>query len=211
MGSPGRWDAGQQGVQAGDPAVAAQQEIAARHWQAARALAHDLMEGELAGTGQVWGVVLEPGERFISDVQCDYARYYGTQVEYRHSNGFFFGPLPFVVLALGANAIGNASRRSAAQRAAMTQWREFQQVRVIVTDRRLLCQRADGVWLSFYYRGAHALYPEAGNWSLVLDYPETSPVRFGGWGAPIAAVAAVWALYGKDGLRDHPGLAPLRG
>lgn len=204
MGSPGVWDNA-------DPVIAAQQEIAERHWQAARSLAHDLVEGELADTGQVWGVVLEPGERFLSDVQADYARYYSTGVSYTHRSGFFFGPVPFVLLAAGINAASNAAARSAAQRAAQTQWREFQQVRVIVTDRRLLCQRADGQWLSFYYSAATALYPEPAVWSLVMDFPETSPLRLGGWGAPVAAVAAVWSVYGADGLRDHPGLAPLRG
>ncbi|HSZ41727.1 MAG TPA: hypothetical protein VK817_17355 [Trebonia sp.] len=194
---------------------AAQREIAAReaaetHWQIARSLAHDLMEGELADTGQVWGVVLEPGERFLSDVRCDYSRYFGSNAAYTHVSGLYIGSAPFVALGMGLTAVGNAARRSAAEAAARTQWRDYQQVRVIVTDRRSMCQLVDGRWLSFYYRCASAVYPEPGIWSLVMDFPDTSPVRLGGFGSPIACVAAIWAIYGAEGLRDHPGLQPLR-
>lgn len=97
--------------------IAASREVAGRHWQVARSLAHDLMEGELPDTGKVWGVVLED---------------------------------------------------------------------------------------------AVAVYPEPAVWSLVMDFPDGSPVRLGGMGSPIACVAAVWAVHGADGLRDHPGLEPLR-
>lgn len=188
----------------------AQRETAGRHWHIARSLAHDLMEGELQDTGKVWGVVLEDGERFLSDVQCDYSRYYGTDATYTHVSGLYIGSMPFMALGYGLTALGNASRRAAAEAAARTQWRERQRARVLVTDRRLLCQLANGRWLSFYYRGAAAIYPEPAVWSLVMDFPDTVPVRLGGFGSPIASVAAVWATYGKDGLREHPGLQPLR-
>jgi hypothetical protein len=193
-----------------DEALAAQQEIADRHWQVARTLAHDLMEGEFRGTGKVWGVVLEDGEQFISDVQADYARYHGTDVGYTHLNGLFLGSVPFTALGYGFTAIGNASRRATAEAVARTRWREYQPVRLIITDRRLLCQVVGGRWLSFHYRGAAAIYPEPAVWSLVIDFPDSAPIRVGGMGSPIASVAAVWAVYGPDGLRDHPGLAPLR-
>lgn len=192
-------------------ALAAQKEIADRHWQIARSLAHDLLEGELQDTGKVWGVVLEDGERFVSDVQADYARYYGGNATYTHVSGVYLGSVPFMALGYGLTAMSNAARRSAAQNAARTQWREQQRVRVIITDRRLLCLVAGGRWLSFWYKGAAAIYPEPANWSLVMDFPDTVPLRLGGLGSPIAAVAAVWAIYGEEGLRDHPGLAPLRG
>lgn len=190
--------------------IAASREVAGRHWQVARSLAHDLMEGELPDTGKVWGVVLEDGERFLSDVQADYSRYFGTNTAYTHVSGLYLGSLPFVALGYGLTALGNASRRAAAEATARTQWRDHQRVRVIVTDRRLLCQLRDGRWLSFRYRDAVAVYPEPAVWSLVMDFPDGSPVRLGGMGSPIACVAAVWAVHGADGLRDHPGLEPLR-
>ena len=193
-----------------DEELAAQQEIADRHWQVARTLAHDLMEGEFRGTGKLWGVILEDGEQFISDVQADYARYYDAGVNYTHVSGLFLGSVPLMALGYGLPAIGNASRRATAEAVVQTQWREYQPVRLIITDRRLLCQLAGGRWLSFYYRGAAAIYPEPAVWSLVMDFPDSAPVRVGGMGSPIASVAAVWAVYGADGLREHPGLAPLR-
>jgi hypothetical protein len=179
------------------------------YWQAARSLARELASGRVSDVEKVWGVVFNDGERIMADVQAGYARYYGTQAAYTHVSGIYFGDPTFTALAYGFTALGNASRRTAAQQAARTQWREFQRVRVLVTDQRLLCQLADGRWLSFYYQAATAIYPEPENWSLVIDFPETAPLRLDGLGIPLAAVATVWAVDGPDGVRTHPALANL--
>jgi hypothetical protein len=74
----------------------------------------------------------------------------------------------------------------------------------------LICELAHGRWLSFYYGAATAIHPEPANWSLVLDFRDAVPLRLTGLGAPIAAVAAVWAIHGVDGLEHDPRLEPLR-
>lgn len=56
---------------------------------------------------------------------------------------------------------------------------------------------------------ASAVYPEPDTWSLVLDFPHTFPVQLTGYESLSVAAAVVWAVYGKNGLGEHPGMAPL--
>lgn len=190
-------------------AAAARVKEADKCWIGAVALAHSLAAGHVPDIEKVWGVVLRDGERIMADAPAEYSRYYRTDDTYTHVSGFYYGPMGFMALGYGLTALGNASRRRAARAAAQTQWREFQGVRVLVTSDRLLCLMADGRWLSFYYSRATAVYPEAENWSLVMDFPDTVPIRLGGFGSPLAAVAAVWAVHGRQGVKTHPGLARL--
>lgn len=115
-----------------------------------------------------------------------------------------------MALGYGLTALGNSSRRNAAQLAAAQCWREIQTARALITDRRLICQ-IGGRWLSFYFSAVTAYYPEPANWSLVLDFDATSPLRVGGANAPLAAVVAVWAIQGRAAVRQHPALASLTG
>lgn len=194
----------------GERAVVARQDEAQSYWDGAKDLTRMLAVDQVPTAGAVWGVVLQQGEQMIIDAPADYARYYGTDSVYQHTSGFFFGSTSFVVAAYGANALANASRRRSAEQAAQTQWREIQQARVIVTDQRVLCQRADGRWLSFWYGGATAVYPEPENWNIVFDFPDTEPLMLHGPAAPYACVAAVYGIYGSDGVLNHPGLERLR-
>lgn len=178
-------------------------------WQEAVALARSLAAGHAPGIAKVWGVILRDSERIMADVPAEYSRYYRTDGTYTHVSGFYYGGASFMALGYGLMALGNASRRRAAIAAARAQWREFQRVQVLVTTDRLLCQMADGQWLSFYYRAATAVYPEPANWSLVMDFANAAPLRLGGTGSPLAAVAAVWAVHGPEGVKAHPGLARL--
>ncbi|OUD87383.1 hypothetical protein BC477_05260 [Clavibacter michiganensis subsp. michiganensis] len=109
---------------------------------------------------------------------------------------------------MAAAAIGNASRRSAAEAQAAERWRELQPVRLVISDRRLLCQ-VGGRWLAFWYAGMTAVYPEVREWALVCQFPDVEPLRLRGVDAPIAAVITVLGTQGLDALRDHPSLQPL--
>lgn len=180
-------------------------------WKAARYLAGELANDRIPHNLQVWGVVIHPSENVLADLPADYARFYGMNVSYAHSSAVFLGRASFMALGYGLNAMGNSSRRKAAERHAQTQWREIQRVRVIVTDQRLICHREDGRWLSFYYGSATAIYPEPENWNLVIDFHETEPLMIRGPAAPTACAAAIWATHGADGVMGHPGLARLHG
>lgn len=175
----------------------------------ARALAGRLSQGRTPAPIEVWGIVLEPGEELHLQISCDYARFYGLSGQYVHTSGFFWGQPAFVLAGLGVTAMANRSRRQAAEAASRQQWREMQRTSAFFTNRRILIQ-VGGRWLSFYYSGVTACYPEPENRSVVLDFPDTQPLLIGGPEAPLAAAYLVWALYGERGLASHPALQGLR-
>lgn len=178
-------------------------------WSAAITLRNTLLQREVPPAVQVWEVVPERDEVFFFDVVMGYERYYGQNVTYGRSGGFFFGHPAFVVAGLVASGIGNAARRHSAQAQAQTQWREGQQARVLVTNRRLICL-VGGEWVSFYYSAMTAVYPEVRDWALVCEFSGiTSPLRLSGPNAPLAAVMTVFATHGLDALAQHPSLQTL--
>ncbi len=116
--------------------------------------------------------------------------------------------LPFVAAGYALTALGNHSRRQAAL-ASVPRWPEFAPASVIVTDSRLMCE-VHGRWVSFYPTAAAAIYPDPADWSVVLAFDGTEPLRLSGLGGPALDIAVVWMIYGRRGLVEHPGLAPLR-
>ncbi|GAA4842617.1 hypothetical protein GCM10023221_20800 [Luteimicrobium xylanilyticum] len=189
--------------------AAAQVEGASRRaWDEARALRAALLRHEPPPTMQVWDVVPYDGEVFFCDVPAGYARFYGTDVTYTQTSGFFFGRPSFVLAGLAATAIGNAASRNAARRAAQKQWREHTICRLVVSNRRLLTQ-IGGRWLSFHYAGMTAIYPEPAGWALVCQFSDAEPLMLSGHHAPFAAVMTMFMTHGEDALLGHPALAPL--
>ncbi|MDN3310350.1 hypothetical protein QWJ90_05370 [Microbacterium oryzae] len=185
----------------------AQQELA--RWEAARALRSTLLRRQVPATMPVWHVVPEGDEVFFFELEADYERYYGQDVTYTSAGGVFAGRPAFVLAGLAASAVVTASRRSAANAAAAEQWREWEHVRVLVSNRRLVCL-VRGQWMSFHYGAMTAIYPEVSSWTLVTEFGGTiAPLRLRGADVPLAAVMTVFAAYGEDGLARHPGLAPL--
>jgi hypothetical protein len=178
-------------------------------WHEARVLATRLREGAELPTLSFWGVILEPGETAHLDLTGHYARYYSTTGTYTHVSGYYRGSAGFVAGNLLADSLGNAMRRKEAARLAQAQWREWQQVRVIVTDRRLHCS-VNGTWLRFDFSAVKAFYPEPAKGNVVFDYNGTSPLMLTGPAAPLVAVYATWRLHGTAAIDQHPGLAALR-
>lgn len=177
---------------------------------AAAELARHLLENSWRPMAPDWNVVLQPDEKAITRGVAHYARFYGMNVSYSQSSGFFMGRPSFVAVGLAATAIGNATRRRQAEAMAQSQWREQQIVQTLVTTHRILCQRSDGAWLSFYFSGVTNIDADAGTGTLILQFPDAEPLMLGGPGGLFAAVVAVWALHGYEGLRGYPGLQLLR-
>lgn len=156
----------------------------------------------------VWDVMLESDETVLMDVPLVYARWYGTDASYTHSSVVAAGRTSFVAGALIGNAVGNAVRRSNAVAAARTMWREHQTVRTLVTDRRIMC-RTSSSWLSFWYGGVNASYPDPLGATLILEFHDAAPLRLHGYDAAAAGVFATASLRGRESLRGHPALAAL--
>ena len=153
-----------------------------KSWDHARALAISLLSDDPGGRFRPWDVVLDPGEAAVVDCPAGYARFYGTTVSYTQSS----------------------------ERLAADQWREHQQVRCLVTEQRILLQRADYQWLSFYFSAIVSMHPFPAEGLFFAEFEDTSPLRLEGAAAVIASVVTVWYRFGATGLRDHPGLQCLR-
>lgn len=177
-------------------------------WNNARMTASSLTRGERLTKIDLSWLVLQDGEEAYVDTAATYSRYYGGDGTYMHVNGLFLGSASFVTAGLATTVLANKMQRDAARADAIQRWRELQSVRLIVTNYRILCY-ANGRWLSFYYGGVVAFYPEPLAWSLVLEFSDTEPLRLMGHAAPTVCAFAVWALSGPHGLRGHPAMSCL--
>ena len=178
-------------------------------WSHAEHLLGDLLRRQTPATIRVWDLIPNQGEVFFSDASATYARYYGRDVSYSRSSTFAFGHPAFVLAALGASAIGNASRRSRAESIAREQWREHQSVRLVVSNQRLICQ-VGGQWLSFYYSAITAMYPEVEQWTLICQFDSAPPIMLHGEYIPAASVITTLMTHGLEALEEHPSLQRLR-
>ena len=181
----------------------------ANAWTAASGVRQLLMKREVPPAITVWEVVPNAGELMFFDVRADYARYYGTDVSYSQSSGFFFGHPAFVIAGLAATTIGNIARRSAAQTAAHATWREWQPVRVLISNQRIMCH-AGGQWLSFYYSAMTAVYPEAEKWTIICEFGgKAEPLMLSGDSAALISTMTVLMTHGVEAVEAHPSLQRL--
>ena len=181
-----------------------------RSWDHARAVARDFMTDDPCSAFKPWDVLLDQDEAAFIDCPAGYSRFYGTTVSYTQAESAFFGSPAFVLAGMSATAISNSANRRAAQRLAADQWREHQQVRCLITEHRILLQRSDFQWLSFYFSGMVSVHPLPADGLFFAEFSDTSPLRLEGPAAVLASVVAVWKRFGTTGLRDHPGLEHLR-
>ena len=178
-------------------------------WAEAQRLRGALLRREVPATITVWDIVPDSGEVFFYDTQADYERYYGQDVTYSTGGGLFIGHPAFVLAGVVGSAIGNAARRNAAIAQAAAQWRERERVRLIVSNRRLICL-VRGQWLSFYYSHVTAVYPEVSDWTLVCQFGGgVAPLRLQGVNAPLAALLTIFGTHGLDAVGAHPSLQAL--
>ncbi len=150
---------------------------------------------------------LQPGEVNYGQGVLNYSRFYGMNVRYNQSNSFWFGSAGFVAAGMAFDAIGNASARNRAQAMAAAQWRDHAQVRMMLTDRRLLCDYRNK-WLNFWHEGIVEFACDLRLWSFVLRYEVGEPLMLHGPAAPWFAVAVARIAYGRQGLQ-LPAFGPL--
>ncbi|GAA0966314.1 hypothetical protein [Frigoribacterium faeni] len=178
-------------------------------WAEARRLRQALLAHQVPQSITVWEVVPQAGEVFFYSVEAEYERFYGQTVSYGGGGRFFFGHPAFVLAGLAVSTLSNASARRAAEAQARDQWREHQHIRLVVSNQRLICL-AGGQWLSFPYSAMTAVYPEVGDWALVMEFDGiTSPLRLRGVDAPLAAVMTLFGTHGLDAVAQHPSLQLL--
>ncbi len=202
------WRRGRGHYTTAEAAQVQRERTSAQAWAHARALQGSLARREVPQAINIWDVVANRGEVFFLDVPADYARHYGMDVTYSQTSAFYFGRPAFVLAGLGATALSNRARRTAAAQQAAAQWRDRQPCRLVVSNQRLLCQ-VGGRWLSFPFPAVTAVYPEISDWTLITQYDSTSPLLLSGVHVPAAALLTVLATHGVEAVSAHPSLRSL--
>ncbi|GAA1219173.1 hypothetical protein GCM10009665_06510 [Kitasatospora nipponensis] len=160
--------------------------------QAASALAAHLRNGGQLAPVEVVDVPLADGEAALADVSCWAARFYGTDIVYPRSAGYFENHPTF-----GRQWVPNphdARRRREAEAAAEPQWRDHTPARLVLTTAGLRLRPSDSPdWLPFDHCLLTGL--TAGPGDLVLSYSVCAPLL-------VAGPAASWLGVAIEHLRQ---------
>lgn len=183
-------------------------EASRREWDLAVDWTRWLLAGNHPQPITMWGLVLDPGETVYLQTTAKYSRLYGGDGSYTASGGFYLGSPGFVLGMMALNGAVNASRRANARRDMQLLWRDLQDVAVIGTNYRLICNVQGHGWLSFYFNAVSEFYPEPAKWMVTFAFQNSEPLRLEGLTAPTLAVFSAWCVLG-DRWPDDPGLAPL--
>ncbi|MFD4681366.1 hypothetical protein [Streptomyces sp. NPDC058461] len=127
-------------------------------------------------------VVLRGGESQFTDIVVGCHAYYGTSVEYSSGYAVQGGPL-FTVFGIVTGEMHNARTRREAEKMAALQWRWEGDVRVVLTDQRLI---------GFFGTGAEeypmqrlvAVTPSPDGRAVSLSFDRLTPLLFSGDWAP---------------------------
>jgi len=177
------------------------QEELARGWHSAQELFRSLQSGQpLSPLPYASGLLLQADELEYAAADAEFCRFYGLDGgSYVHSTLLMGGP--FMMAATGiASAVGNRSRRTAAEVQAMPQWRYGGRTRAVLTSTRLLIS-SEGQWLSFYHGAILELQPHPATSSMFMAFEGTSPLSLRGPWIPYLSVALFYLLHGRTDPR----------
>ncbi|MEW1674903.1 hypothetical protein AB0O47_16880 [Streptomyces noursei] len=155
--------------------------------QAASALTLHLQGGGRLVPIQVNGLALAAGEVAFADVTCSAARFYGTDVDYPTSTGYFENH-PTFGRRWVTNSRLDARRQQEAEDAALPQWRDHTAARVVLTSAGVRLLPVDArEWMPFDHAllTGVAVEPPA----VVLSYSTCAPLLLTGPAAPWLGVA----------------------
>ncbi|MYU02184.1 hypothetical protein GTY74_34155 [Streptomyces sp. SID8350] len=155
--------------------------------QSASALSQHLHDGGGLAPVPVTGLALAAGEIAFADVPCTAARFYGTDIDYPTSTGYFEHHPTF-----GRRWVSNrrldARRRQEAEDAALPQWRDHTAARVVLTSAGVrLLPRGAREWMPFDHALLTGVTDEPA--TVVLSYSACAPLLLSGPAAPWLGVA----------------------
>ena len=177
----------------------------ARGWQSAQALYQSLEAGHpLHPADHGSGLILGGDEREYAATECESYRFYGLDnAGYAQSTLVMGGP--FMMAATGiASAMGNRSRRNAAELQAMPQWRYGGPTRAVLTSARLLIL-SEGQWVSFYLASIREMQPDPAHYSLAMTFEGCPPLALRGPWMPYMSLALFYLLHGRADPRAIAG------
>jgi hypothetical protein len=180
----------------------------AQWWDYAQQIARTLWAGIPLPSINVYGPVLDAGERAYLSSEATYSRYTAGNASYHPVNFVVLGRLAVTAAALAVQGAVNHRRKTAARRAAAPAWRGGREVHVVLTNERLLANTTSG-WTAFWHTTIREFYVDLQYWTMTVGFGhQYSPVSFTGPCVPAISVVTAQRLYGDQWSAD-PRLTPL--
>lgn len=154
------------------------------------------------------GLVLQPGEGFLFQVDATHARLYGLDGSYERTGTFVFGSLGLIGASLATTALVNSSRKNRAALNTIPVWRDQQPCSVAVTTERLMVGLRGVGFQSFGYRAVQEFHADPDNWAVVLGFPDVVPLRLSGPSSAYLGVFLARQLYPEQ-WQQHPLIGRL--
>lgn len=169
-----------------------------QEWCAAVDLAHRVAAGHGLSTLPS-SALLDQGEVLNADLPANGWRFHPISVTYESPSIIGLGgPLTFGIVAASSAAARRRSRREAEALAA-PQWRPLGELRILVTDRRLLVWH-EGAWASVWYNAIRELHPDIDAARLDMTFDEDPPYCLAGPWVPYLTVIVTTVLAQHRGI-----------
>lgn len=185
-------------------------------WDYAHGCAQALLHGLPPPEHAVYGPLLEPGEVVRLYAPATYSRLQPGRTRYRPAAAPIVAYNPIMMLgSYAAQSIINSRLERRAARDQELDWRLQRPTTVLTTSDRIMCERPDGAWISFWYQDFSDYHPDLATRTLTIAFTEgqCAPLRLTGPATPAITLWSAIAAYGshwKDDPRLDALLTPLR-
>ena len=180
-------------------------------WDYAHGCATALTQGHEPPAHPVHGLILEPGERVRTHAPAVYSRLQRGPAADRGGRAPIMAYNPTLMLGtMAVQALADRRRNRQDAQQAQPEWRMTRPASVITTTERIMCNRPDGGWLSFWYQDLAEHHIDLPQRTLVMAFhhQQCAPVRLQGPATPAIALWSAVQVYG-DAWKTDPRLTAL--
>ena len=180
-------------------------------WDYAHGCATALTQGREPPAHPVHGLILEPGEWVRTHAPAVYSRLQRGPAADRGARAPIMAYNPTLMLGtMAVQALAERRRNRHDAQQAQPEWRMTRPASVITTTERIMCNRPDGGWLSFWYQDLTEHHIDLPRRTLVLAFhhQQCAPVRLQGPATPAIALWSAVQVYG-DAWKTDPRLTAL--
>lgn len=180
-------------------------------WDYAHGCATALAHGRRPPAHPVHGLLLQPGEVVRNHATAHYSRLQSGPTATTGGRAPIMAYNPLLMMGtMAVQAVADARRNRHNAKQAQPEWRLDRPASVITTTERIMCNRPDGGWLSFWYQDLAEHHIDLPRRQLVMAFThdQCAPVRLQGPAVPAIALWSAVQVYG-DAWKTDPRLAPL--
>ncbi len=180
-------------------------------WDYTHGCAQALRQGREPPAHPVHGLLLEPGETVRNHASVQYSRLEPGRTAQPGARAPVMAYNPVMMMgSMAVQGIADARRNRQASQQSQPEWRLTRPASVLTTDQRVMCNRPDGGWLSFWYQDLSEHHIDLSTRTLVMafDQDQCAPVRLQGPAMPAIALWSSVGIYG-DAWKDDPRLSAL--